>query len=190
MPDHVKLAQEIHQDNIDAGWWKQTPIIDQGAATGEWATIPRNIGELLCLVHSEISEAWEGAVTNALDDKLPLEHMFDVELADTAIRLYDILGYCKTDIKNITIVRQKLVDNLAINLNWIHYHVSQAMEGFRKSDQMKAEIGLLTALYAIWDLADLCDVKLIRILFLKRQFNAIREDHKLENRAKIDGKKF
>jgi NTP pyrophosphatase (non-canonical NTP hydrolase) len=52
----------------------------------------RNIGELLCLVHSEVSEAMEGARKNLMDDKLPHRKMLEVELADTLIRIFDIAG--------------------------------------------------------------------------------------------------
>ena len=113
------LSKEIHQDNIDAGWWTDLE-------TGEKKD--RNIGELLCLVHSEVSEAMEGVRKNLQDDKLPHRSMFEVELADTLIRIFDIAG--------------------AYNLD-----LGGAIEE-------------------------------------KRAFNKQREDHKIENRKKDDGKKF
>lgn len=54
--------------------------------------IKRNVGELLCLVHSEISEAMEGDRKNLMDDKLPHRKMLEVELADAVIRILDIAG--------------------------------------------------------------------------------------------------
>lgn len=83
------LSKEIHQDNIDAGWWTDLE-------TGEKKD--RNIGELLCLVHSEISEAMEGIRKNLPDDKLPHRSMFEVELADTLIRIFDIAGAYNLDL--------------------------------------------------------------------------------------------
>ena len=77
------LAKLIHQRNIDAGWWKKD---------AEGNVIERNMGELLCLVHSEISEAMEGDRKGLQDDKLPQYPMLIVELVDALIREFDILG--------------------------------------------------------------------------------------------------
>src|SRR5271167_330913 len=73
------LADEVHEAN--AKWW-----IDIN--TGE--PLDRNVGELLCLVHSEISEAMEGHRKGLMDDKLPHRSMLEVELADAVIRIFDI----------------------------------------------------------------------------------------------------
>jgi len=77
------LAKLIHQRNIDAGWWKKD---------AEGNVIERNMGEMLCLVHSEISEAMEGDRKGLQDDKLPQYPMLIVELVDALIREFDILG--------------------------------------------------------------------------------------------------
>ena len=68
-----ELQQKIHQQNIAAGWWDN----------------PREKGTLLCLIHSEISEAMEGERKNLMDDHLPHRKMAEVELADAVIRILD-----------------------------------------------------------------------------------------------------
>lgn len=84
-----ELSQEIHASNVKAGWWTDPK-------TGERKD--RNVGELLCLVHSEISEAMEGHRKNLMDDKLKHRKMFEVELADALIRIYDIAGAHELDL--------------------------------------------------------------------------------------------
>ncbi len=88
----------------------------------------RNVGEMLCLVHSENSEALEGHRKNLMVDKLPHRKMLEVELADALIRIMDISAGLGLDI------------------------------GGAFSEKMA--------------------------------YNAIREDHKLENRIKPGGKAY
>lgn len=73
-----EFAAYCHQANQK--WW-------QDPRTGQ--PITRNKGELLCLIHSEISEAMEGERKNLMDDKLPHRRMAEVELADALIRIFD-----------------------------------------------------------------------------------------------------
>jgi NTP pyrophosphatase (non-canonical NTP hydrolase) len=84
-----ELSKEIHEENVKAGWWTDL-------STGQKKD--RNVGELLCLVHSEISEAMEGYRKNLKDDKLTNRSMFEVELADALIRIFDIAGAHNLDL--------------------------------------------------------------------------------------------
>jgi hypothetical protein len=72
-----ELAREIHE--LNHKWWHD----EQGVK------LQRNKGELLCLIHSEISEIMEGERKNLMDDKLPHRKMAEVELADALIRILD-----------------------------------------------------------------------------------------------------
>lgn len=189
MPDHKKLAEEVHQQCIDAGWWKQTPVMDQGVGTGEWETLPRNIGELLCLVHSEMSEAYEGYKLGLKDDHLPEYPMFQVELGDTAIRLYDILGYYKAP---IDMTQTTLFNDAPMFVLFLEFHlrISEAMEHFRKSREIRGCEKLSTALFLVWLIAAKNSVPLEIIIEEKREYNRNRADHKVENRELEGGKKF
>ena len=70
-----ELSQEIHQTAKDKGWWESD----------------RNDGELLCLVHSEVSEALEALrAGNPPDDKVPEYTGAEAELADVIVRILDL----------------------------------------------------------------------------------------------------
>lgn len=75
------LARECHEANRH--WWHHP-------ATGEY--LHRNKGELLCLMHSELSECMEGERKDLMDDHLPHRRMAEVELADLLIRVFDYAG--------------------------------------------------------------------------------------------------
>lgn len=77
------LSNEIFLGNVAAGWWTD---INTGLRKN------RNKAELICLMHSELSEALEGVRKNCNDDKLPDRLMEEVELADTLIRIFDYAG--------------------------------------------------------------------------------------------------
>lgn len=74
-------AQLIHNLNRARGWWTDLH-------TGQ--PLQRNVGELLMLTVSELSEAMEGHRKGLMDDKLLRRPMFEVELADCFIRLLDM----------------------------------------------------------------------------------------------------
>lgn len=101
--DAMKISQikpeEILQANAFVGIAAATKLCyDRSVAGGWWTDLQtgeakqRNKGEMLCLIHSEISEAMEGARKNKLDDHLKNRRMEEVELADALIRIFDYAG--------------------------------------------------------------------------------------------------
>lgn len=124
------LQEEIHADNIKAGWWTD---LSTGQDLAEECRKGTRFGkalvaEKIALIHSEASEGMEGARKNLPDDKLPHRPMIEVEFADAIIRILDLGGALKLDIAG-----------------------------------------------AIQE---------------KREFNRTREDHKIENRTKENGKAY
>lgn len=141
-----EMSVEIHQNNIEAGWWtdvnydkKLKALADQGFDDVTAVKIlhglgisrstlkTRNVGELLCLVHSEISEAMEGARKNLQDDKLPHRKMLEVELADAMIRMFDIAGAYSLDLGGA------IAEKRAFNAN----RADHKMENRMKADGKK-----------------------------------------------------
>ena len=121
------LTEQCHGLAKAGGWWTdlitgadlrciyRIPMAEQP---------PRNIGELLCLVHSEISEAMEGARKSLMDDKLPSRPMLEVELADAVIRIFDMAGGLGLDVAGA------IADKLAYNANRAdHKPKARAAEG-------------------------------------------------------------
>lgn len=93
-----KLQKQIHETAKAKGWWESE----------------RNIGEMLCLIHSEISEALEDWRSGDPLDGVYLEDGvkpcgFPTELADAVIRILDMAEYLGIDLENV--IKMKMAYN-------------------------------------------------------------------------------
>lgn len=79
--DGIKAAMRLSSVTAKAAGWYRDP------ETGN--AIERNFGEVIALMHSELSEALEAHRKNLMDDKLPSRHGIEVELADCLLRIFD-----------------------------------------------------------------------------------------------------
>lgn len=83
------LIEYCHEISRYKGWYTDLE-------TGE--DLKRNVPEMLCLIHSEISEALEGYRKNTQDNHLPEYKSIEAELADALIRIFDLAGYLDLDL--------------------------------------------------------------------------------------------
>jgi hypothetical protein len=94
----VKAMQLAHKTASDAGWYKNP-------ATGE--DIKRNFGEVVALMHSELSEALEADRKGLMDDKLPHRDGREVEFADLIIRVLDTAAALGLDVPGAIIEKNR-----------------------------------------------------------------------------------
>ena len=97
-----ELRDLCYGESFKAGW-------HTNLQTGE--LLERNKGEMIALIHSEISEAMEGERKGLMDDHLPNRPMVEVEMADAVIRIMDYCGRWNYDIGGA------IIDKIEYNRN-------------------------------------------------------------------------
>lgn len=87
-----------HETAVEAGWYRDP-------ATGK--PIERNFGEVVALMHSELSEALEADRKGLADDKLPHRDGREVEFADCVIRIFDTAAALGLDLAGAIIEKNR-----------------------------------------------------------------------------------
>ncbi len=83
----TELSNHFHKISRDAGWWS---LGDENN--------PNIIATKFALIHSEVSEAFEGYRRAMVDAHLPNRLSVEVELADVLIRIFDLAGAIGLDL--------------------------------------------------------------------------------------------
>lgn len=69
--------------------------------------VERNFGEVIALMHSELSEALEAHRKNLMDDKLPHRTGVEAEFSDTLLRIFDTAAKLKLALAITTVEKNR-----------------------------------------------------------------------------------
>lgn len=95
----LRQAQSLaHKTATEAGWYCD-PNTDE--------PIVRNFGEVVALMHSELSEALEADRNYKMDDHLPHRDGREVEFADCIIRILDTAAALGLDVAGALIEKNR-----------------------------------------------------------------------------------
>ena len=190
MVDIDLLAKRIHAHNVDVGWWDNPDEC---------------IFQKLQLVSTEVAEATEGARKNLMDTHITYRKMEEVEYADAMIRIMDLGAKLNLEYQEERYVNSWAskfnsigMQHLAINRQIIRMAetlVSVQMLEEEMSPSYPAayhalEIDYSSIINTIINVAENREFFLFSAIYEKLLYNEERADHKRENRAEANGKKF
>jgi len=178
--DYDKLSKAIYAQNKAVGWWDDPN---------------RCLFETLQLISTEVAEATEAERKGLFDDHLPHRMGGEVELADAMIRVLDLGGRLglKYAPRATFVAMPPYGDgsvgarHLTINRDIIRLAESLLPDAIRKWTRGRHYSRLLDTIAAV---ADSFGYDLQGALLEKLEYNRHRADHKRENRAKANGKRF
>lgn len=184
-------------------WWRDP-------ATGKY--VQRDMGEMLMLMVSDVSEGFEGERKSLMDDHLPKYRSLFVELADCAIRTFDVLHHQSVDaglafrsavkLTSLSFVELSVQPTVGGRLLVIVSAIVDASVAWRRDqrDRMAgswnpAELPrrLAHVILLIEHMFSLCgqsNAQMVEIIRMKLLYNEQRADHTNEARLGPNGKKW
>lgn len=182
--DYIRnLASRVYEQNKAVGWWDDPDRCKLTTAQ---------------LILTEVAEATEGARKNLMDDHLVDRVMEEVELADALIRVVDLGEHCGL-LYEETDAAEQMGPELHANKDdpaGLHFLISCGAVGFGvgflKTDFAAQPNNLMYSalIDTIITVAEMRGFDLRGAIEDKLVYNANRADHKRENRAQENGKKF
>jgi len=203
LPEGVREMIDLcHGNAVRAGWWSD---INTGLR------VERSFGETVALIHSEIGEAY-GAwrLADKADPHIPTASNFQVEMADTAIRLFDNCGGFGIDLAAFTdaaVVGDSIKrmppgwhhdipyqlgpnGNMDRAFNDLRLVLDDWLEAARKMPLPETALWASKFYRGLYYFDKNLRLDLPDVIRLKVAYNAQRADHKRENRAQAGGKAF
>lgn len=174
--NYNELAKAIYEQNKAVGWWDDP---DRCKLT------------LLQLISTEIAEATEAERKDLMDDHLPHRKGGEVELADAMIRLLDMAGAFgwTYEYGNMHAGHRKEINEASVAGRHHYLNCSLCNMSYEVVNSIPNE-GYSLLLDSLAYVAEIQGYDLEGALHEKLAYNAKRADHKRENRAKENGKKF
>lgn len=126
-----------------------------------------------------------------MDDHLPHRATFEVELADTVIRAFDLIGFIGVPddhvMPHFEIFQSDRLEEMLMEL---HKCASDAMEHYRKGREIMMLNELFHLCATVEQMQFIFNVDVYTAMTEKLDYNAKRSDHKLVNRQAAGGKSF
>lgn len=135
--NYLRLTNQLHQTALDKGWHD----------------VPRETGTMIGLCHSEICEASQARLAGfQMDDHLPEFDAVSVELADCAIRLFDMAGKQNLRLRWIDYSKEaEKSTTLLDRLDALHNALAMVMEMDRIGELYGIEDAMSKAIFLLSD---------------------------------------
>lgn len=182
---YKNAATTIHDHNVKVGWWDDPDEC---------------LYQKLMLVVTEISEATEGARKDLMDTHLTERKMEEVEYADAMIRILDLAGkldweYSNDDTAHPYCIPTNSIGHQQLGIAATIVTLADSLRLYQANKNRRilkliVDGDYSSVIHSIVKVASNRNCDLFGAMIDKTEYNALRADHKRENRAEANGKKF